>query len=398
MIRRNFIRLAGGGVVVAAVGVGTQVALTSGAYPAEATQAWQGPGSEADVRRRAVAYAITAPNPHNLQPWRVDLREPGVITLTTDLQRVLPETDPFGRQILIGHGAFLELLVLALQAQGLASRVDLWPQGDMPAALKKWDNRAVARIYLSKATAGDAAADPLFKQVLNRRSPKTPFDATRPIAPDVLLALTEGIAGAGIKLGATIEAEQLVPLRRLCQQSAKAELLNAGSALESQRLMRVGPTEILQHRDGISLNAMVPRLAAMVGAFDRSNPPAEGSTAYQQMMSRFEGHSNTAMGFVWLSTPTAKNAASGTMRSAEVNAGRAYMRLQLKATELGLQMHPMSQAPQEFAEMKPFYGELHRRLVGKPATEETVQMFCRIGYCAQQQHTPRRAVTEFVKA
>lgn len=74
------------------------------------------------------------------------------------------------------------------------------------------------------------------------------------------------------------------------------------------------------------------------------------------------------------------------------------MRLQLIATELGLQIHPMSQAPQEFAEMKPFYDKLHLMLVGKPFEQETVQMFCRIGYCAAQHHTPRRALGGFVKA
>jgi hypothetical protein len=61
-------------------------------------------------------------------------------------------------------------------------------------------------------------------------------------------------------------------------------------------------------------------------------------------------------------------------------------------------MHPMSQAPQEFDEMKPWYERLHALLLGKPAGEETVQMFCRIGYCAGQQHTPRRALEGFVRA
>ena len=103
------------------------------------------------------------------------------------------------------------------------------------------------------------------------------------------------------------------------------------------------------------------------------------------------------MGFVWLSTPTARHAPAGTTRSAEVQAGRAYMRLQLKATELGLQIHPMSQAPQEFAEMKPWYDRLHALLLGQPASQETVQMFCRIGYCAAQQHTPRRDLQGFLK-
>ena len=115
-------------------------------------------------------------------------------------------------------------------------------------------------------------------------------------------------------------------------------------------------------------------------------------------MARFEGHSHSAMGFVWLTTSTAANAAAGTMRAAEVAAGRAFVRLQLKATELGLQMHPMSQAPQEFAEMKPLYDRLHALTVGRPAEQRTVQMLCRIGHCAPQPHTPRRGVDAIIRA
>ena len=165
MNRRNFIRLAGGGTIAAAT-TGTLVACgaVGSHYPAEAVEAWQGPVGETDVRRRAVAYAITAPNSHNLQPWLVDLRESGVITLRTDPARVLPQTDPGGRQILIGHGAFLELLVMALAQQGVASEVLLWPQGEMPAALKDWDDRPVARITLKPG----GQPDPLFAQVLLR--------------------------------------------------------------------------------------------------------------------------------------------------------------------------------------------------------------------------------------
>ena len=179
--------------------------------------------------------------------------------------------------------------------------------------------------------------------------------------------------------------------------SPAVEMETLAQHCQHLRLTRVGPGEIALHRDGISINSLVPRIANAVGAFDRERPPEAGSTAYKQMMSRFEGHSRTAMGFVWLSTPTARHAASGSQRSAEVAAGRAYMRLQLKATELGLQMHPMSQAPQEFPEMKTHYDELHRLLLGKPANEETVQMFCRIGHCAPTQHQPRRGVDAILR-
>ena len=394
MNRRNFIRVAGGGIVISASATGLSGCMSSN-FPPAALEAWAGPGSEPDLRRWALGYAILAPNSHNRQPWLVDLSTPNAITLYVDRERMLPMTDPWFRQIVVSQGTFLESLVMALRERGVEPTVKLFPQGEFKP--REVDARPVAQITWTQ-TSTPMPKDPLFAQLLKRHTAKVDYDTTRAVPADTLALLKTALVDSNINYSGTLDAAQIQSLRTVCWQSARVELLTPRTVMESVKLTRVGPDEILQHRDGISVNAMVPRLAAMVGAFDRSNPPAEGSTAYKQMMSRFEGHSNTAMGFVWLSTPTARHAPDGTTRSAEVNAGRAYMRLQLKATELGLQIHPMSQAPQEFAEMKPFYDELHQRLVGKPAAEETVQMFCRIGYCAPQQHTPRRALVGFVKA
>ncbi len=389
MDRRSFIRLAGGGVIAAAAAAPIAGCSISGAYPAAAVEAWKGPGAETDARKRAVAYAITAPNPHNLQPWLVDLREPNVITLYTDRERVLPHTDPFGRQILIGHGAFLELLVIALAEQGLAADVALWPQGELAANLKEWDRKPIARI----AVRPGAARDPLFVHILNRHTPKSDFDTTRPVTADTLRALTAGSGRDGIKTAGTVDVAALAPLRELCWQSAKVELLTPRTVMESVHLTRVGPGEILKHRDGITLNSPFLRAVDAVGMFDRKNPPTEGSEAYKTMMTRFEGHSRTAMGFVWL---TGRN-----RRADQVNAGRAYVRLQLQATALGVGMHPMSQALQEFAEMAPHYERAHQLMLARPAPktadDETVQMFCRLGYtAAPAPATPRRPLGAFV--
>lgn len=389
MQRRNFIRLVGGGVVV------SSLSACSTDYPAEAVQAWKGPAAQEDLRRWALAFAILAPNSHNRQPWIADLREADAISLYVDRTRLLPMTDPWFRQIMVSQGTFLESLVMALRERGVEPLVQLFPQGEF--AARTLDDRPVARVHWTGA-ATSTAKDPLFAQLLRRHTAKVDYDLSRPVAPGVVESLKSVLADPQVQFGATLDPARVEPLRALCWESARVELLTERTVMESVRLTRVGPDEIAQHRDGISVNSLVPRVAAALGAFDRSNPPVEGSTAYKQMMGRFEGHSKTAMGFVWLSTPSARHLAAGTTRSAEVQAGRAYMRLQLKATELGLQVHPMSQAPQEFSEMKPYYDRLHQLLLGKPAEQETVQMFCRIGYCAAQPHTPRRAVQGFVRA
>jgi hypothetical protein len=395
MNRRHFIRLVGGGTLGL---TGGSLVGCSSDFPAVAVAPWLGPGAAdgSDLRRWALGHAILAPNSHNRQPWLVDLREPDAITLFVDRERMLPETDPWFRQIVVSQGTFLELLVIGLKERGVDPEVQLFPQGEF--APRAVDDRPVARVSWTPG-APPPAKDPLFAKILRRHTAKIDYDTTRPVAPATLQALASVLPadpGYGLRGGGTVDPAQLGMLRALCQESAKVELLTPRTVMESVRLTRVGPDEIARHRDGISLNAPMLRVLDAVGLFDRQNPPAEGSAAYKNMMARFEGHGRTAMGFVWLSTDTAANAPAGRMRSAEVVAGRAYMRQQLKATELGLQMHPMSQAPQEFAEMKPCYDQLHTLTVGRAAGDETVQMFSRIGYCAETQHTPRRGVAAIV--
>jgi hypothetical protein len=64
MNRRNFIRLLGGGLVLAAA---PSLSSCSREMPATAIAAWKGPENETDVRKWILSYAILAPHSHNLQ-------------------------------------------------------------------------------------------------------------------------------------------------------------------------------------------------------------------------------------------------------------------------------------------------------------------------------------------
>lgn len=389
MQRRRFIRLAGGGVLgstLAAAGCST-------ALPDEALAAWAGPASETDVRRWALAHALLAPSSHNRQPWLVDLREAHAITLHVDRERLLPETDPWFRQIVVSQGTFLELLLIALKERGLAPQLQLFPQGEFaPRAL---DDRPVARVSWDPAAAAPAK-DPLFAQIRRRRTAKVAFDTTRPVDPAHVAALQAALPAdvPGLRFGHTLQADAIARLSALCLDAARIEVGTPRTALESARLMRIGPDEIRRHRDGISINGLVPRAATALGLFDREQAPQPGSRTFDRVIDRFVEHTRSAMGFAWLTT----DAAPGRTRSAEVGAGRAFVRQQLAATALGLQMHPMSQAPQEFPEMKPHYDALHRLVTGRDDGAATVQMLSRLGYCAPVAPAPRRPLDSLIRA
>jgi hypothetical protein len=79
-----------------------------------------------EVIERAVTLACRAPSLHNSQPWRW-VAEGNRLQLSVDPRRVVRLTDNSGREALIGCGAALDHLRVAMAAAGWAADVQRFP-------------------------------------------------------------------------------------------------------------------------------------------------------------------------------------------------------------------------------------------------------------------------------
>ncbi len=366
--RRRTLAILGGGLILAATatlgGIASRV-------PRTATLPWSMAGSETELRRRALSYALLAPNPHNRQPWLVDLREDGVVTLFVDTAKLLPHTDPFNRQITIGLGCFLELMRMAASHGGQRVTITPFPEGFDDRAL---DARPVARAVF----AADAAVvpDPLFAQVLDRRSNKEPYDVTRPLPADTLDRLAVAKHG---RFGGTVDATEVADWRAFTHEALRIEIETPRTYRESVDLFRIGRTEVDATPDGIDFSGPLFEVMGATGLFTRQAAMDPTSQAYQAGLDAVFANTDTAMGHVWLVTP-------GNARPDQIATGADWLRINLAATGAGVAFQPLSQALQEYPEMTKLYADLHRRLAPEGGT---VQMLGRIGYGPQVPRSPR---------
>jgi hypothetical protein len=190
------------------------------------------------------------------------------------------------------------------------------------------------------------------------------------------LKLRVGFAGA--------QDARIAEHRAIAREAWRIELVTPRTVMESMKVLRVGPTEIAQHRDGISINEPMVRALAAVGLFDRSKAPGPDDSATTQQVKDFNAKIEATPAFFWMVT-------DGNDRRTQVNAGRAYVRAQLAATAQGLSMHPLQQALQEYPEQAGPYAAIHR-LVGAQTPGQTVQMWARLGYAPPVGAAPRRGL------
>ena len=367
MNRRNFLKLAGGGVVLAA-GAGLFVTTRT---PTAALAPWSIAGSYDDPRKNALSYAVLAPNPHNRQPWIVALDGEDELTLFFDTGKQLPHTDPFDRQLTIGLGCFLELMRMAANANGYGVSITLFPEGEDAAGL---DSRPIAHAKFTKAS---QAVDPLFDHVMARRSNKEPYDTSRAIPSNALARILS--VGQNAQIGGSIDQEEIAFWRKLTTEALTIEVETPHTYKESVDLMRIGKDEVNAKPEGIDFSGAMFETLSLVGVMTREALLDTSSTGYKEGLKAVTENTRSAMGHLWMVT-------KGNTRREQIAAGADWLRVNLACTAEGLGFQPLSQALQEYPEMADLYATTHTTLAPNGGT---VQMLARIGYGPTIPFSPR---------
>jgi hypothetical protein len=283
---------------------------------------------------------------------------------------------------MMSHGTFLELLDLAARERGLRAEIELFPEGAFgPLEI---DSRPVARIRLVPDAA--VAKDPLFAQILKRRTNRSAYDPARPVPPQAWAAMAAAVEPHPVRFGFTgaDRPQELAAQRAIAAEAWRIELTTPRTILESYKVLRVGAAEVARHRDGLTL--MDPKVVWLdrLGLFDRSKAPGPDDFATRSQIEDFGRKLESTPAFLWMVT-------EGNDRATQVNAGRAYARVQLAATAHGVAMQPLQQALQEYPEQARPYAEI-RRLLDAPPPARTVQMWARVGFAPPVEPAPRRGV------
>ncbi len=308
---------------------------------------------------RAMSYALLAPNPHNRQPWEAELVGDDGLLIYRDKSRNLPFTDPLSRQLTIGMGCFLELMEMAANQEGNSIETELFPQGvDGP----------VASCRFAK---GNGKPNPLFVHVMERRSHKDKFNDRR--------VTVESAAPLTSHAQLYLDGEDRDTIRRIAHEAWWSEVRTPGAWKESIDLLRVGKSEINANPDGIDAGGPLLDTLALFGLVDRkelldiNNPNSRGpieDTAKAIL---------SAPAYTLTLTP-------GNSRIEQIIAGRKWLRLNLTATGAGLSLRPVSQALQEYKEVKVHFDEIHRRFA---PNGETIQILGLLGFGERLTRSPR---------
>ena len=256
--------------------------------------------------RQREALFRRAPSAHNTQPWTIDYRDDEIV-IGADPDRSLPDSDPSGRDLALGLGAFAETCLIVAADAGL------------PVACDLSDPRRIRLVPAAERY------DTIFHRadIEARRVNRGPYEP----------GLLDLVVLAGLEPGIVH-----VRSRALAGDLAEADRWMFGTppvARELRAWLRLNPRDPRYHRDGLTDRALglSPLEARVLSAALRAYPltrrlglPALLAASGQNLL-RYDGSVLVLTG----------------RGDDPRDAGRRLLRTWLRLARFGLAVHPLSQ-------------------------------------------------------
>lgn len=309
-----------------------------------------------------VRFATQAPSSHNTQPWRFELHD-GSVSVRADTDRWLEVADRDKRELFISLGCAVENLVIAARHEGREPEVTLHADSET--------GETVATVSFGRGRNDQGASRgsesgglDLFAEIPRRRTSHRPFDGRRPPAAQLDLVRSAG-DGHGVELTLPDDDESI---RRVADLTAEADREQFGDPAWRRELGRWIGQGVLGARWPVS------RIAQMVVTHADM-----GESTGRKDAALING--SPSVGILWTYTDTHDD---------HVRAGRAYERIALAASAMGIATHPVSQAL-EIPRLKDQVAAI------VPAADAVPHHVFRLGYATGEERArPRRRAEQMI--
>ncbi len=389
-LRRRQVLWAGGTVTLAAAG--GVVLLARGSFfaspPGGAYAPWDlwNDPSLRGTPLALVAAGVLAASPHNTQPWLFRVSDSSV-EIFADASRHLGAMDPFLREMHIGLGCAIENIALAAPSNGYALTVEAAP-GSLVTLTERQAPIHAATLRL-KRLAAPLAAPPLYEAIPRRHTNRYPYERGQALPAAWREAVANVSADAEIRIFLFEEGPQRAAVDAAVVEATEAIVANAPMIGDSDRWIRTSSADVEKYRSGPTLDTA--GLSSLTLLLAKLLPDLPARVSHNAWLSQTrDGQLTTApvTGIVAVRDRFGRPAA--------LKAGRAWQRLHLASTLLGVAMQPLNQ-PMEMADREkqlarpPLWERRLAALIGSRDWQPTFLFRAGISTCPAPP-APRRAL------
>jgi hypothetical protein len=339
-----------------------------------------------DARYHILKYAILAANTHNIQPWRLLLKDRDMIYLYIDASRLLRYTDPDLRHIYLSQGTFIETFIIAASHFGYRCEVNLLPTG-IP-SIENPDEFPVASITIRKDSF--IVEDELFTSITKRSTSHAVFNDKKVTKEQQKQLLSSNKhKKQGFELRFFDETKIMDEISDLLIKAMVIQCNTEGPHSETIKMIRFRKKYLYALKDGFSFSDLGVTGFKLKLAERFATPAMANSAFFKANVARsIKKMSKSAKAFGVIYAPQ-------DTRETQIVSGQIFCNVHLRTSRLGLSFQPMDHVFQKYKELHNIENAMCN-LVRLENSEKVPMAIFRIGYSDYEYHTPRRPVEEIL--